>query len=254
MKVALCFFGQPRHINNPYTWLSHKYHIIDKYKADVFCHAWISGEEKAFDYADQVKDELKSKENIDAANIILKKYNPKKYIFEKPRQFKLDDSLAPVIKQKQIEYNARIIGSFNWSPNNENNHLSQIYSMSKSISLLNDNYDWVFLTRYDTYIYELPNIYSLEKNNLYLDNQWLTNFSDVMMIGSQPQIEALNCYDNISELCHKIWYFSAEEFKRVAFQSKFGELQLDTFHQGAEKRIPIRTGVVRSNTLDKIQN
>lgn len=38
MKVALCFYGQPRWIENPYSWFSHKYWIIDRYKADIFAH------------------------------------------------------------------------------------------------------------------------------------------------------------------------------------------------------------------------
>ena len=253
MKVALCLFGQPRHINNPYTWLSHKYHIIDKYKADVYCHAWINNEEKSFGYADQVMEELKAKEDINADKKILKKYNPKKHFFEKSLKFKLDDYLIPIIKQKEIEYTSRINGSFNWSENNENNHLSQLYSMSKSISLIDDKYAWVILTRYDVYIYNLPNLYQLEPDNLYLDNQWINNFSDVLMIGGQKQIESLNCFDNVPDLCNKIWYFSAEEFKRAAFQSKFGGLKLDTFQQGAEKRIFMGTGVVRTDSLKEIQ-
>jgi hypothetical protein len=135
LKIAICFYGQPRHLDNPHTFLSHKHWIIDRYKADVFCHAWISGEEIEFEYADQVKPHLKTKEDKNAKDIILTKYNPKNYLFEKPRKFEMLE-LRPLLKEKEIDYTSKINGTFNWSENNENNHFSQLYSLSKSISLL----------------------------------------------------------------------------------------------------------------------
>lgn len=254
MKVALCFYGQPRHLDNPYSYFSQKYWIIDRYNADVYCHSWISDEEIEFEYADQVQQELKTTQDRDAKNLILNKYKPKKYLFEEPKNFSLTDNLRDILKIRQKEYNARIIGSFNWTETNEKNHLSQLYSMSMAISLLeNENYDWIILTRFDVYIKELPNLYSLEKDNLYINNEWPATFCDVLMIGGQKQIESLNLYNSVPDFCSKIWFWDPCEFKRIAYQSKFGPLQPDSFLQGSEKRVYIGAGVVRTNTLEKIQ-
>lgn len=254
MKVAVCFFGQPRHLNNPYSYYSQKYWLIDKYNANVYCHSWISKNEIEFDYADQVQESLRSRQDKNSENIILRKYKPKKYLFEEPKNLFLTEELREVLKIKQQEYNSRIIGSFNWTITNEKNHLSQLYSMSKAISLLKDkNYDWIFLTRFDVYVKEIPNLYQLEKDNLYINNQWPATFCDVLIIGGQKQIESLNLFDSVPDLCSKIWYWDPVEFKRVAYQSKFGPLHSDSFLQGSEKRVYIGVGVVRSDTLEKIQ-
>lgn len=242
MKIALCFYGQPRHIENPYTFLTHKYFILDRYETDVFVHTWISGEEKEFEYSDWVKKQ-NGKEPKNAQDLIITKYKPKKYKFEKPIHFSLDEKTRKILKQKEEEYIKIWNGSFNYSINNENNTLSQLYSMSESINLVDDNYDWIILSRYDNYIIDIPNLYQLEKDNLYLHNKYPYNFTDLMIIGSQPQIKSLACYDQIEELCEKINYFTPEEFKRLAFQLKYEK----------EKRVNISIAIARSNTLKDLQ-
>ena len=57
------------------------------------------------------------------------------------------------------------------------------------------------------------------------------------------QILTLACYDNIPNLCNDIKYFTPEEFKRSAFQTKYE----------TEVRIPIGVSIARSNTLSKLQ-
>ena len=188
MKVALCFFGQPRHLNNPYTFLSHKYWIIDRYNADVFCHSWISGGEKKLEYSDWVdKKYHNSIELKNSSDIILNKYKPKKYLFESPKFFSLDDDSKNILKEKEKKYLEDWKGEFNWTKNNENNTLSQLYSISKSISLLQDEkYDWIILSRYDNYIYDFPNLYTLEKiyenKNVYVIEPMVKNLVNVEIV------------------------------------------------------------------------
>jgi hypothetical protein len=265
MKVALCFFGQPRLLNNPYTYLSHKHWILDKYNTDIFIHSWINNTNEEFNYADQVK--IKEKELKDSDKIILSKYKPKRYIFEKSRNFSLSEKNRNIIKQK-IEQSESRWGSkdnLNWSINNENNHLSQLYSMSKSIELLQDDYyDWVILSRFDTYIITIPNFYNLNKNDLYVSNKYFdinadrNTFSDVLIFGGLDEIKSLNCYNNIDNLINNINIFEPEEFKLVSYYNKFkykikGYSKNLSLPYGAEKRIKIEIGVVRSNDLNDLQ-
>ena len=49
MKVALCIFGQPRFLDNPHPFISHKKYILDKYDVDCYCHLWWKSGIKEFD-------------------------------------------------------------------------------------------------------------------------------------------------------------------------------------------------------------
>jgi hypothetical protein len=255
LRVALCFSGQPRNIENPYTWLSHKHHIIDKYQADVFAHTWINDDERQFDYSDWVYEKSIT-ESQHSDELILKKYKLKNHIFEKPKHFTLDEKSRTIITEKENvffqKYNQR-----HYSLNNENNTLSQLYSVSKSIELIDGKYDWVILSRYDNYIWNMPNLYQLDKDNLYLNNRQYFNFSDLLIFGGQEQIETLNCYNKIPELCEKINYFTPEEFKRVAYQNVYKPTDNKNEYEyiiGQEKRISIGVGIARlKNSIENLQ-
>ena len=267
MKIALCFFGQPRFLNNPYTYLSHKFWILDKYNTDIYIHTWIDGEEKECKYSDWVlyQQSLRNekyetpKEYKGIENDIIKKYKPKKYIFENSKHFSLDEKSRNIIKEIEKDFISKYGNElkFNYSENNENNVLSQLYSMSKSISLIDSEYDWIILSRYDNYIWDFPNLYQLDKNNLYLNNTYLYNFQDVLMFGGQKHIEILNCFDSIPELCKKIDYFTPEEFKKCAYRNIYqpdpNDGYLYLYQIGKEKRISIGVGIVRTNTLENLQ-
>ena len=236
MRVALCFFGQPRVIENPHTYQSHVDHIISKYDVDVYAHTWISGGERELEYSDWVSRNTRSAEHPNAANIIIDRYNPKKYIFEEPRVFSLDEVSRETIKS----CGPCPAGAYYWSLNNENNTLSHLYSLSNSIKLLDgESYDWVVLSRYDNYIDHFPNLNELDSNSLYLSSQY-NHFVDVMMFGGQEHVSRLNCFDQIPDLCTKIGYFTPEEFKRVSYNQP-------------ESRIYIGVGIARTNTLEGLQ-
>ena len=84
------------------------------------------------------------------------------------------------------------------------------------------------------------------------------------MFGGQNQIETLNCFDIVPELCKKISYFTPEEFKRAAYHEKYRleenkenvrEKPIKNYGYlcGEEKRISIGVGITRTNSLENIQ-
>lgn len=105
-------------------------------------------------------------------------------------------------------------------------------------------YDWVIISRYDNYIYNMPNLNELHPDELYLSTQH-SHFVDVLMFGGQSQIESMICDDDstIEYLCNHINNFTPEEFKRVAFNRYYK----------AECRTNIGVGILRSLTLDGLQ-
>ena len=233
MKVALCMFGQPRVINNSYTFQSHEEWIIKKYNADIFTHSWISGKEIIFNYSDWVKsEEYVDYEDKNTIDIILKKYQPKKFKFDQPRSFTLDNISRN--KVKDLEY---------YSLNNENNILSHLYSLSTSISLIDEIYDWIIISRYDNYIKYFPDLNELNSDGLYITTDYGNHFPDHMIFGGQKQITSLNCYNSIPQLCDEINIFTPESFKQSAFY-KLNEI---------ENRVRLEVGLARTLTLNKLQ-
>jgi hypothetical protein len=234
VKVALCLFGQPRLIENPYTYPSHFNWIINKYDTDVYAHSWISNENKPFTYSDWgIRMGLADIQAENTKSIILNNYTPKTYLFEEPKTFYLEEDVRK--KVELLDY---------YSLNNENNLMSHIYSMSKSIELIDKNtdYDWVIISRYDNYIESLPDFNSLDKDNLYLSDRY-GHFCDVIIFGGLNHILTLNCFEDFNNLCNSVGNFTAEEFKKAAYRKKYTE----------EKRVRIEAGLVRTLTLENLQ-
>ena len=232
MKVALCFFGQPRVINNPYTFDSHINWIINKYDTDVYTHTWISGEPVLFNYSDWVNTKYHDAEDINTSDIILDKYKPKKFKFEKPKKFQLTDECRN--KVQHLSY---------YSSNNEQNTLSHLYSMSTSIGLIDGTYDWVIISRYDNYIRFMPDLTELDSNTLYITTDYGNHFPDHMIFGGQRQMNALNCYESIPDLCNEVNMFIPEQFKQAAFNSL----------NESYCRVNLEVGIARTLTLENLQ-
>lgn len=90
MKIAVCFSGQPRYIEEGYYFV--KKYLLDKYDVDVFVHTWwddsYPGSE--FDYTDLNRD---CKYSEDTLLKISKLYNPKLIQTEKQIAFEYFDDV-----------------------------------------------------------------------------------------------------------------------------------------------------------------
>ena len=236
MKVALCFFGQPRLLENPHTYNSHVENIINKYPTDIYVHNWISSENNKFTYSDWALDKMqedwKQEHSQDVKDKINEMYSPIASKFDTVRTFQLSDSSRKLIKNLSF-----------YSTNNENNTLSQLYSISECIKLVQkDDYDFVILSRYDNYIYSLPDLNKLDRNNFYITNMY-AHFADVLVIGGVKQVKSLICFDKIEQMCSKLTMFTPEEFKKIALYE----------NQFTETRVEINVGIARTLTMDHIQ-
>lgn len=236
MKVALCFFGQPRLLENPYTYNSHLEHIIKKYPTDVYVHNWISTENSRYTYSDWALDKMQEDwrqvQSQDVGNRVREMYSPVASKFDTARTFQLSDSSRELVKN--LPY---------YSTNNENNTLSQLYSISECIKLVQkDDYDFVILSRYDNYISNLPDLNELSRNGFYITNMY-AHFADVLLFGGVDQIRSLICFDKIEQICNKLTMFIPEEFKRIALYE----------NQFIETRVGIDVGIARTLTMDHIQ-
>lgn len=236
MKVALCFFGQPRLLDNPHTYNSHLEHIINKYQTDVYVHNWIYQEGVQFSYSDWALDKMqedwKQTQPDELESKIQKMYSPVASRFEATRTFKLSDQSREVVKNLPF-----------YSINNENNTLSQLYSISECIKLVQgDDYDFIILSRYDNFIYNLPNLAELNTDGFYITEMY-AHFADVLLMGGVKQVRSLICFDRVEDLCSKLTMFIPEEFKKIALHE----------NQFTETRVGIDVGIARTLTIDHIQ-
>jgi hypothetical protein len=170
MKVALCLFGQPRHIDIGYHSIKEK--ILDVYHPDVFYHVWsqpLQGYEVGV-WREQ------STSIFSDVEYVRQLYQPKQYIAEEGRKF------YPFPESNGYK--------LWWGKNNTSNCLSQLYSRRRSRDMLlsysqmqNKTYDIVIMCRFDLLINDLP-VISLPLNNLFFtaDHQDRIIFGDIIII------------------------------------------------------------------------
>lgn len=219
MKIALLLFGQPRYIENDIVFASYKNVILDKYKTDVFCHAWISKKGVVYETSSWSKiNPLPSNSMSD--EIIKSKYNPVAFEFEEPRNFSLNES----VKQYAIK---------NHHPNSIKNDkdisniCSQIYSISRVSNLCwssNIKYDFVILCRYDTPIGSFPDLYKLNKDKFYLSDHH-NHFPDLLIMFGHKFLDwSRNIYGDMEkpEVYENLKEISPESFKYSTFKTRFG--------------------------------
>jgi hypothetical protein len=176
MKVAICFYGQPRKYKEVLTqWQN----LIEELNADVFIHTWYG------------QDRGKSEIDI---NQLVKDFNPKEIKVSNPHKF-----IELISEDSQYE--------------NQSYHaMNQAYSISSSFKIMNDysnsfnlKYDIIIKCRMDIKLHNLINLIQFIKNmnkNDYLyvaGNHWQYHmeFDDNIMIGNVElmNVVSLNFFD-----------------------------------------------------------
>jgi len=235
MKIALCLFGQPRWLENPFTYQSLKDRILSKYdNVDVYMHIWITPPdehiETYFNGGNWQPAKGKGVELVNAKEILLDKYAPKKYKFEKQKHF---DSIPGAEKV------------YWYQKENELPLISRIYSANESIKLIEnpDSYDFIILTRTDIYYDTFPDLYSIKDEGLWVTDRY-SGFTDVVILGTPTYMKYLLIESDLSELVKSMPIFTPEELLKSIYYS----------HTTVPpKHINMNVGIVRSNTLEEIQ-
>lgn len=199
-QLAICFYGQPRFLQNKVVH-DHYINCINKYDADVYIHSWITGTETIMNSSDWSKH-YNFVEEENCKDKILDMYSPKEYLFEKPKELKLDEKTRQIVKNLQY-----------YSLNNEVNLLSHLTSLSSSVNLIEtpEKYKFILCTRLDAYFYDFPDLYALN-DGFYLDGQW-THFTDGVMLFSSKYINGISkIIDHINDTSNNIGCFTSEEY------------------------------------------
>ena len=193
MRIAICFYGQPRRYKEI---LNYWKRVIHETNADVFMHTW-SG-----------KDRIGN--NIDI-NELVDDYNPKEI------QISNLHSFLKLIPDDYIFQN-------------QSYHVMQrTYSSTMSFNMLNQyskdfkkEYDLIIETRLDVKLHNFDNFISFIKNikeddlNLYVcANHWSghTEFDDAIMVGNNKTISPLwtNAFSDTIDFINKTHIIPANE-------------------------------------------
>jgi hypothetical protein len=211
MKVALCFYGQPRFINNLNSYKSYKEYIYGQSDVDVFSHYWFDQNDNKF----STSDWSSIHENYvyeDTENLIKSLYNPVKYIADSRNFLKYEDVKDIV---KNLNY---------FSVNNFYNLQSHLYSYEQNFKLLSQHientkqkYDFVIISRYDLKITDFPNLNTLSKNKVYVNGFGGNNFTDAILILDPIFINSFNAYSKFREISNITPIFTSEEYKKQCF-------------------------------------
>jgi hypothetical protein len=250
MKIALCFYGKFTGKNSrdeiqgfeiPFDYL--KKNVITE-NTDIFFHGW--------DDSPQESERL------------INTINPKKFILEKQILF----------DHPYKDYNFVPDGPWN-TKNYLNNNYSRFYSLKKAMELIDDSYDMVLISRFDTVFYEKIDFSLLSPENFYvshwhlLDEGW--GFNDGWFISGYENMKNIGLiYDKLDNYfnlendyfkfiknhgmdetnitsCHAIWKYRTEE---LGLKTKLHAYGLEYATWGLLRRLNVRDSPWKTPNID----
>lgn len=211
MRLAICFFGQARFLENKIV-RSRYLDLIEQYNADVYVHSWISGS--------SVEIPLSCSswvpciyESSDASRKIIEWFNPTKYKFDSPFTGNLSARSETIAKTME-SYSAR----------NELAILSHLKSIEEVVNLIDEpeQYDFILMTRFDVMLEKFPNLLELDSNKFYI--RWQPNmwWYDAAQLCGAKFIKAFDTWKNIDVIVEYLYHndrrFYPELFKRRQYE------------------------------------
>lgn len=216
MKIALCFSGQPRFIEEVAP--SIKENVIGDYDVDIFAHLWFDDglQSKPYKYggSGKWKDQRISS---DAINKFVEIYNPKKILIQSSKKF-LDSNLSDNYLASLKRYKWGAIDNPeepNFNVRDVNNIISYYYSLQKVNTLKKEyeydndfKYDIVIKIRTDSIVHNKISYESFPKDKIYYSgnqnqpdgmiNDWFNFGSSKVM---DPFMNAFCVIDHCIDKC-----------------------------------------------------
>lgn len=232
MKVALLFYGQARHVSNTPEYISVidtvKYEVLSKYDTDVFGHVWWSGNNETYINSTWANISKVPTELPDSIEVLNSAYNPKILRNDPSRIFKYDDEIA--------DYYANNINDAHhswWTTGtvNHSNVLSQLYSISEGSKLVEKysfensiKYDVVVMTRYDSKLFNLPDLNMVDISKFYTASLNISGslIDDNLLVFDAKYLEwSSNLFNDIQYVYKDITQPTPEHYKFTTFKRRF---------------------------------
>ena len=175
MKIALCFSGQPRFIEEVAP--SIKENVIGNYDVDVFAHLWFDDDLQSKPYKYGGSGKWKDQRiSSDAINKFVEIYNPQKILIQGSKRF-LDSNLSDNYFASLKRYKWGAIDNPeepNFNIRDVNNIISYYYSLQKVNTLKKEyeydndfKYDIVIKIRTDSIVHNKISYESFPKDKIY---------------------------------------------------------------------------------------
>jgi hypothetical protein len=175
MKIALCFSGQPRFIEEVAP--SIKENVIGNYDVDVFAHLWFDDDLQSKPYKYGGTGKWKDQRiSSDAINKFVEIYNPKKILVQNSKKF-LDSNLSDNYLASLKRYKWGAIDNPeepNFNIRDVNNIISYYYSLQKVNTLKKEyeydndfKYDIVIKIRTDSIVHNKISYESFPRDRIY---------------------------------------------------------------------------------------
>lgn len=181
MKIALCFAGQPRSVEQGYEY--YKKNLLDHFDVDVYVHAW----------------------NSELNQTVLDLYKPVAYKFEDPL-VGIDCSRyirTPIpLKHPQIAV------------------YSMYYSLNEVRKLVAGEYDWVIKSRTDYAMNIKPQFETLDNSKVYIPDCYIAPERDVgndqFAFGSkETMMKYMATFENLDKYYDEGSVFNGENFMQA---------------------------------------
>jgi hypothetical protein len=178
MKIALVFYGKFTGVNKRHETQGFEvpceflYQNVVNEKTDIFFHGWDDEEHKSLE--------------------LIQKLKPKKYLLEKQ-----------IVFEHPYKHYDFVQGAWN-TKDYMNNNYSRFYSLKQAMSLVDESYDMVLVSRFDTIFYTPIPFEKFSKDNFYVTN-WQYNkdgygFNDAWFISGYENMKNFSLiYDVFDE-------------------------------------------------------
>jgi hypothetical protein len=193
MKIALCFSGQLRFVNEYHTFILEN--IIKLYDVDIYAHFWWNEDMLNKSFHHEYNDLYK--ENI---GDFIKLYSPKKIKVDKKYSGNSDNCIYKSCENHMYldeENCKRVILTMK----------SQFYSVLECYNLIEnaDDYDFIIRLRTDCYISAPLHLHDLNKHTLYIQNSYCAGqdrkYCDWFAVGNNSVMnEYSNIYNKINSI------------------------------------------------------
>ncbi len=197
MKIALCFWGQPRFIENPavFNGLNKVLFSNPEYNVDIYVHTWFNenGTMVGSNWSG-----IHHKMNPKTLDYIVNRYrnNLKHLVWMAQPNFLLDDRFKPLRQQMcdNMQSSVYMVNDINF-----NALCSQMVSTHEAINLIRhagiEQYDWIILMRQDCCLFKLPDLTTLDPNKLYCALTGPESIKDDYFIFNPKNSQVFNMVD-----------------------------------------------------------
>lgn len=203
-KIALLLFGQPRDIETPAVYESHKRQFIDKYKTDVFCQYWWTPELKSYPVSNwSASRPSTAAVPTDVPALIQSRYKPVATLCLPPPQFTNCESVCEIIR---TGYVAHKHGVPQWiRPQIIYNMQSQLCAIQTAVEFFEAHcastgakYDFVVIARYDLVIGGMPDLGTLPRDRITLMGHH-PRFPDLIFVVPSHMLESQKTFANFEK-------------------------------------------------------